>query len=198
MAVGVKTNGIPFWGIGQSAQYTEKPGCPVQYPGSYELAKLQSGCGGQNRFGVPFWLVGELPPILGPMLVVGLGCSLGRDFDPQPDGCTSSCFGGDPPKSLEGSLWCPVKATNKKGRPPKKTNPTRLCSFIYQQETAQRWMFVQLFFGRPVWYPSRQEAVGTMGVGPNFFGTSEPGELSCGFKQPETMIFFMVSGANGT
>ena len=41
-------------------------------------------CGGQNRFGIPFWLV-VAPPILEPTLV-GLGCSLGgnRDFDPWP------------------------------------------------------------------------------------------------------------------
>ena len=32
---------------------------------------------------VPFWLVGP-PPILEPILVVGLGCSPNRDFDPQP------------------------------------------------------------------------------------------------------------------
>ena len=30
----------------------------------------------QNRFGIPFWLVDE-SPILEPILVVGLGCSLG-------------------------------------------------------------------------------------------------------------------------
>ena len=34
------------------------------------------GCGCQNRFGIPFWLVNS-PPILEPILVVGLGCLLG-------------------------------------------------------------------------------------------------------------------------
>ena len=36
--------------------------------------------------GIPFWLVGA-PPILEPILVVGLGCSVGvRGFDPWPGG----------------------------------------------------------------------------------------------------------------
>ena len=43
--------------------------------------------GGQNRFGIPFWLdCVNSPPILEPVLVVGLGCSLRvRDFDPWPE-----------------------------------------------------------------------------------------------------------------
>ena len=41
---------------------------------------------GQNRFGIPFWLDWvNSPPVLEPILVVGLGCSLGvLDFDPWP------------------------------------------------------------------------------------------------------------------
>ena len=40
-------------------------------------------------FWIPFWLgLVNSPHILEPILVVGLGCSLGvRDFDPWPDGC---------------------------------------------------------------------------------------------------------------
>ena len=38
------------------------------------------GCGGQNRFGIPFWLVGGFSPFLEPISVVGLGCSLGVRF----------------------------------------------------------------------------------------------------------------------
>ena len=47
----------------------------------------------QNRFGIPFWLVGAgAPPILGFLLVVGLGCSLGanRDFYPWPNFCAEN------------------------------------------------------------------------------------------------------------
>ena len=40
------------------------------------MAISPTACGCQNRFGIPFWLVGA-PPILEPMIVVGLGCSLG-------------------------------------------------------------------------------------------------------------------------
>ena len=54
------------------------------------MAISPTACGCQNRFGIPFWLVGA-PPILEPMIVVGLGCSLGvRDFDPWPNHRTGS------------------------------------------------------------------------------------------------------------
>ena len=40
---------------------------------------------GQNRFGIPFWLVGAFS------LVLGMGCSPGaRDFDPWPLGLSSN------------------------------------------------------------------------------------------------------------
>ena len=44
------------------------------------------GCGCQNRFGIPFWLVGEFTTHFRlPILVVGLGCSLKlRAFEPWP------------------------------------------------------------------------------------------------------------------
>ena len=44
----------------------------------WEARGSEFGRGGQNRFGIPFWLVGEF--------MVGLGCSLGdnRAFDPWP------------------------------------------------------------------------------------------------------------------
>ena len=44
----------------------------AQLPGVVE--GKPNGCGCQNDFGIPFW---GAPPILGPILVVGLGCSLG-------------------------------------------------------------------------------------------------------------------------
>ena len=81
-----------LWGsqIGSACNGRRRCGCGCAGRSNSSSAY---GCGCQNRFGMPslFWGsdVGDWvnsPPILEPILVVGLGCSLGanRGFDPWP------------------------------------------------------------------------------------------------------------------
>ena len=54
-----------------------------------------NGCGSQNRFGIPFWLVGA-PPILEP--ISGdwdVHCGYDLDFDPWPNGSSTFRFDED-------------------------------------------------------------------------------------------------------
>ena len=82
-----KTRGV-WWavvgllGVGKGSSSREWDGCHKL--AACGLPWLRAfGCGCQNRFGTPFW---GAPPVLEPILVVRLGCSLGGNqaFDPWP------------------------------------------------------------------------------------------------------------------
>ena len=52
----------------------------------YWKGPMRNGCGCQNRFGIPFWLVGEFTTHFRTYVRWGLGCSLGlREFGPWPN-----------------------------------------------------------------------------------------------------------------